>query len=151
MGHCIRAIIGTHEAVQKIAGDWVYAKEIELPQGLGMIFCTIKLLENIEELMESSGEAADEPNIPELEFFDASVKELMETYSFRTKLAYVETDYFGGTGTQAGLLYENGKPAAAPQSGEGTINALLRELGVWRKPDKDEFEMLELGKYRHME
>lgn len=151
MGHCIRAIIGAHEAVRKIADDWIYAKEIDLPQGFGMIFCTIRLLENIEELMESSEEAVHDPDYPELDYFDASVKELMENYSFRTKLAYFETDYFGGTGTQAGILYENGKPAAAPQSGEGTINALLKELGVWRKPDKDEFDMLGLGKYRHME
>ena len=150
MGHCIRAIIGTHETVQKIADDWVRAKEIELPQGFGMIFCTVKLLEDIEELMESSGESIDDPNIPELEYYDAAAKELMETYSFRTKLAYIETDYFGGMGTQAGLLYENGKPAA-PQNGEGAINALLKELGVWCKPDKDEFEMLGLGKYWHME
>lgn len=150
MGHCIRAIIGTHEAVQGLAEDWVYAKETELPRGFGMIFCTIKLLENIEELMESSGEAVDEPNIPELEYFDAAVHELMESYSLRTKLAYIETDYFGGTGTQAGILYENGKPAA-PKSGEGTVNALLKDLGVWRKPDKDEFNMLGLEKYRHME
>ena len=149
MGHCIRAIIGSHKDIQKIADDWI-EKEIKLPQEFGMIFCTIKLLEDIKELMESSGEAVDEPNIHELEYFDAAVKELMETYSFRTKLAYIETDYFGGTGTQAGILYENGKPAA-PKSGEGTINDLLKELGVWRKPGKDEFDMLELGKYRHME
>lgn len=151
MGHCIRAIIGTHEAVHKIADDWVCAKEIKLPQGFGMVFCTIELLEDIEELMKSSGEAVDDPLFPELDYFDASVQELMGSYSFRTKLAYIETDYFGGAGTQAGLLYENGKPATAPQSGEGSINVLLKELGVWCKPDKDEFDMLGLGKYRHME
>lgn len=151
MGHCIRAIIGTHEAVCKIADDWICAKEIKLPQGYGMIFCTIELLEDIEELMESSGEAVDDPGFPELDYFDASVKELMEQYSIRTKLAYVETDYFGGTGTQAGVIYENGKPASASQSGEGTINALLKELGVWCRPGKDEFDMLGLGDYRHME
>lgn len=150
MGHCIRAIIGTHEDVHKIADAWVRAKEIELPQGFGMVFCTTVLLEDIEELMESSGEVIDYSLFPELEYFNASVKELMESYSFRTKLAYIETDYFGGTGTQAGILYENGKPAA-PKNGEGAINALLKELGVWRKPDKDEFDMLGLGKYRHME
>lgn len=151
MGHCIRAIIGTHEAVCKIADDWICVKEIELTQGFSMIFCTIELLEDIEELMKSSGETVDDPDYPELDYFDASVKELMEQYSIRTKLVYVETDYFGGVGTQAGILYENGKPAAAPQSGEGTINALLKEIGVWRRPDTDEFDMLGLGKYRHME
>lgn len=150
MGHCIRAIIGSHEVIQRPADDWVCAKEIELPQGFGMIFCTIELLEDIEELLGCSGKAVDAHDFPELDYLDASVKYLMESYSQGTKLAYVETDYFGGAGTQAGILYKDGKPAA-PQSGEGAINALLKELGVWCFPSKDEFDMLELGKYRHME
>lgn len=149
MGHSIRAIIGAREAVRKIADDR-FAKTIELPQGFGMIFCTIELLEDIEEFFEHSAEADDAPDFTELDYFDASVRELMENYSQGTKLAYVETNYFGGTGTQAGILYENGKPAA-PKSGEGAINALLKELGVRREPDKDEFDMLGLGKYRRME
>lgn len=151
MGHCIRAVIGTHEAVRKIADDWVRAKETELPQEFGMVFCTTALLEDIEELMESSGEVIDCSPFPELVYFNSAAKFLMEEYSFHTKLAYIETDYFGGAGTQAGLLYENGQPAADPKSGDGAINALLRELGVWRKPDMDEFDMLGLSKYRNIE
>lgn len=150
MGHCIHAIIGNHESIHKIADDWFQANEIQLPQGFGMILCTNRLLDDIAELMETENESG-EPCFPELDYFDISVKELMEQYSFRTKLAYIETDYFGGNGTQSGVLYENGKVAIAPKSGEGTINALLKELGVWRTPDKDEFDMLELQKYRRME
>lgn len=80
MGHCIRAIIGTHRVIQKL-----------------------------------------------------------------------ETDYFGGTGTQGGVLYENGQISIAPRSGEGTINILLRELGIRRAPNKDEFDSLNLGIYRRMD
>lgn len=112
-----------------------------------MILCTIRLPEDIEEIMQPS----DAPELSELEYFDASVYELLENYSFRAKLAYIETDYFGGYGTQAGVLYENGKIAIAPKSGDGTINALLKELGVWRTPDTDEFDMLWLGKHQRME
>ena len=36
-------------------------------------------------------------------------------------------------------------------SGEGTINLLLRELGVSCVRDKDEFDSLNLGNYRHMQ
>ena len=147
MGHCIHAIIGARESIHKLADDWVHADEIELPQGFGMVFCTINLLDDVEELMENS----DEPCFEELEYFDGAVKELMERYSFQTKLVYIETDYCGGFGTQSGVLYENGKIAIASKSGEGTINALLKELGVRRTPDKDEFDMLELWKYRHMD
>lgn len=147
MGHCIRAIIGEHKITARIAEDWIKAREIELPQGFGMILCTIGLLEDIEEVMELS----DDTDFPELEYFDASVNWLLEEYSFRAKLAYIETDYFGGYDTQAGVLLDNGRMNSTPQRGEGVINALLKELGVWKRPDTDEFDMLELGKYRRME
>lgn len=146
MGHCIRAVIGARESVRRLAEDWLKAKVVELPQGFGMIFMTDDLLEDVGELLEVS----DELLFSELENFTEEVKELMEWYSFRTKLTYVETDYFGGVGTQAGVLYENGRAAIGPRRGSGTINILLEELGVWCYPDKDEFDMLELGKYRHM-
>lgn len=147
MGHSIKAVIGKRTDVQKLAEDWACAKMIELPQDFGMVPMTIGLLENVEELMEISvGNVRSE-----LDGFDRTVAEILEQYSFRTKLAYIETDYFGGVGTQGGVLYENGREASPPCVGEGVINALLKELGAWRKPDLDEFDCLELGKYRHIE
>lgn len=147
MGHCIKAIIGKREDVCGIADDWVRAKLIELLQGFGMVPMTIRLLEDVEELMEPSG--IEEHSA--LDGLDGAVICLLEQYSFRTKLAYVETDYFGGYGTQGGVLFENGREKIPPQTGNGTINVLLKELGVWRKPNKDEFDCLELGKFRYIE
>ncbi|MDE6031400.1 MAG: hypothetical protein K2G32_07260 [Oscillospiraceae bacterium] len=145
MGHCIRAIIGARDSVRRLAEDWL-REVVELPQDFGMILMTNGFLEDLGELMEVS----DDLCFPELENFTEEVKELIERYSFRTKLAYIETDYFGGVGTQAGVLYENGRITIEPRRGEGTINILLKELGVWHYSDKDEFDMLELGKHRHM-
>ncbi|MDE6052222.1 MAG: hypothetical protein K2G55_00365 [Lachnospiraceae bacterium] len=146
MGHCIRAIIGVHESVQKLAEDWVYAEEIELLQGYGMVFLTNALLDDITELYD----VPDEFCFPELDYFTVAAEQLLQQYSFRTKLAYVETDYFGGVGTQAGVLYENGRISIEPRSGDGTINLLLKELGVWCRPGKDAFDSLNLGRYRRM-
>lgn len=53
--------------------------------------------------------------------------------------------------TQGGVLYKNGQICIAPRSGEGTINILLRELGVRCEPNKDEFDSLNLGIYRRMD
>lgn len=146
MGHCIRAIIGTYQSIQKLANDWVYAKEIELPQGYGMIFLTDELLDDITELYD----VPDDFCYSELDYFTIATDQLLQQYTFHTKLAYVETDYFGGIGTQGGVLYENGRIRIAPHSGNGTINLLLRELGVKCLANKDEFDSLNLGNYRHM-
>lgn len=107
-----------------------------------MIFLTDALLDEIGELFES----ANEPSDPE------TVKSfLLQEYSFHTKLAYIETDYFGGIGTQSGILYENGNISIPLCSGEGAISILLREIGVWREVNKDEFDSLNLGIYRRMD
>lgn len=147
MGHHIKAIIGKRTDVQRLADDWVYGKLIELPQEFAMVPMTIRLLEDIEEIMELSESEFD----CGLDGLYDSVIWLLENYSFHTKLAYIETEYFGGYGTQGGVLYENGTERIHPKTGEGTINVLLKELGAWRKPDFDEFDCLELGKYRHIE
>ena len=147
MGHSLKAIIGKREDVCRISEDWVKAKLIELPQGFGIVPMTIRLLEDVEELMEPS-EIEDRFGLDGL---DGAVICLLEQYSFRTKLAYVETEYFGGYGTQGGVLYEDGREKIPPKKGIGTINILLKELGAWRKPNADEFDCLELGKFRHIE
>lgn len=147
MAHCIRAIIGK-EPVRKFANDWVSAKAIELPQGFAMVFMTDELLDDMEELSVLSGDMFPS----ELDYFTEAVDDIMKRYSSGDKLAYIETDYFGGYGTQGGVLYENGKIAIPPQKCEGgTINALLREMGVWCKDGNDEFDMLTLGNYRRMD
>lgn len=146
MGHSIKAVIGKRADVQRFAEDWI-CKMIELPQDLGMVPLTIKLLEDMEERLEPSGD----PSCSALEGLDSTVVEILKRYSTCTKLAYIETDYFGGVGTQGGVLYENGREVCPPRVGEGTVNALLKALGAWRKPDKDEFDCLELGKYRHID
>ena len=144
MGHCIRAIIGTRRVIQKLENNWGNAKEIELPQGYGMIFLTDEFSDDVTELYGIS----DELYCHELVHFTAAIAQLLQQYTHNTKLAYVETDYFGGTGTQGGVLYENGQISIVPRSGEGTINILLRELGVSCEPNKDEFDSLNLGIYR---
>lgn len=142
MKHYVRAIIGVHKVIQQIENSFLYAKEINLPQGYGMIFLTDALLDDIAELFES----ANEPSTP-----DAVTSFLLQDYSFHAKLAYIEIDYSSGIGTQSGILYENGKIRIPSCSGEGTINILLRELGVWCEVNKDEFDSLNLGIYRRMD
>lgn len=146
MGHCIQAVIGMHETIQKLAEDWVCAEEIRLPQGYGMVLLTNALLDDLTELFD----VPDEFCCPELDFFTVAAERFLQQYSFQAKLAYIETDYFGGVGTQAGVLYENGRILIGPRSGDGTINLLLKEFGVWCESDKDAFDSLTLGRYRHM-
>lgn len=147
MGHNISAIIGRRSTIQKLADTWIYASVIELPQEFAMVFLTNAFIESIEELYNLS----DDFCCPALDSFTTVAEQLLEEFSFHTRLAYIETDYFGGVGTQGGVLYENGRILIEPRGGEGTINLLLKELGVLRMCGLDEFDSLSLGNYRHMQ
>lgn len=62
------------------------------------------------------------------------------------KYALINTEYFGGVGTQSATVYENNKRIFKVT--EGGINRALALIGVVRENNKDEFECLNLGKYR---
>jgi hypothetical protein len=65
------------------------------------------------------------------------------------RYALISTDYFGGSGSQQAAVYEDDRvlmPAVA-----GGINAALRLLGVQRGPLKDEFDAINLSRYRSFE
>jgi hypothetical protein len=63
------------------------------------------------------------------------------------RYALLETDYFGGVGTQRAALFEDDAPILESDS----INAVLARLRVARAVDKDEFDTLELGALRSTE
>ncbi len=74
-------------------------------------------------------------------------------------VAYVETEYFGGMGTQAAATYIAGVPTVAGRHTNETgvetdslaINEALAAIGVRRKGQMDEFDTIGLGRYRHTE
>ena len=88
--------------------------------------------------------------------------------SFSNKIGYIETEYFGGSGTQSAILYSKGEIVDSPKLtntiwddknfkyidqplGEKAINSILIGLGLQKRRDIDPFDILELGKYRSNE
>lgn len=61
--------------------------------------------------------------------------------------ALVETDYFGGCGTQSATLVIDGKITEVA-SKDSPINEALRKIGVVCKNNLDEFDTIGLGYYR---
>lgn len=74
------------------------------------------------------------------------------------KFALVATDYFGGLGSQAGRIFENGNEIFLDGYNDqeplfkGTrINDVLKYIGVKRGKKSDEFDTINLSKYRSFE
>jgi hypothetical protein len=76
----------------------------------------------------------------------------LEELSATARVAYLETEYFGGGGGQAAAVWESGKIILAPrQANIGPINDALRLLGITRTQTQDEFDVAGLGRHRRTE
>ena len=153
MGHCIDAFLGHNERMISLSQAW-RRSPIQLSQGLSMLFLTSELY---DEIMAKYDKGVKFNNFTLL---NSAIMSVLEEHSQRGKLAYIETDYAGGAGTQAAVLYENGRQKFPPiytedfktwaPSDERAINIILKELGVQKLNGKDEFESIGLGDFRDM-
>ncbi|MFC9894958.1 hypothetical protein ACFVMC_14830 [Nocardia sp. NPDC127579] len=92
---------------------------------------------------------------PELdEFWEAppGLGLLLATGSISGPVAYVEAEYFGGTGTQCAQVWDAGEVVLGPTrssapDGATPISRALRQLGVIRT-SSDEFDAVDLGRHR---
>lgn len=150
MGHSIKAIIGNKDVVDRLKDkitDLEFSVE-KLPQDYYLIYYSEALAEYVlkQEL-------------------DNKVLEYLQKNLSPLNFVVIETDYFGGSGEQtASLVRDDEKVLVHYSDGSGLdrslaypermlnepINAMLRGLGVARDFDKDEFDTLELWKYRQM-
>lgn len=149
MGYCIRAVIGKRRALEALADDWSNAKLIELPQGYAMIdlFDCVRLVTDLEEILEFPEES---PDFAELDQSFCAVKVLLEEYSTRSKIAYIEADnYGGGAKNQGGVLYEGCRCIKKTRAGEGAIAELLKDLDIRTGSNMDAFDSLEIWKFWH--
>ena len=104
-------------------------------------------------LGEVEGQAAGAQRSTELDMAPAGLERAMADATLEGgALAYVETEYFGGTGGQSAMAFANGREVMAPQrSRGGAINEALRGIGLLREAGKDEFDTIGLGERRSMD
>jgi hypothetical protein len=84
----------------------------------------------------------------------------MATCSANGPVAYVEAEYFDGTGEQSAVLWDTGQVvlgrlhlaerASIPAVGT-PISQALRRLGVTKGDHQDEFDAVGLGRHRNTE
>lgn len=72
----------------------------------------------------------------------------MAVVSVAGRAAYIEAEFFGGTGDQAALFFEAGVAVASPGLNDRAINLALRWLAVEADVGKDEFDTVGLFQCR---
>jgi hypothetical protein len=147
MGHSVHLIIGKGAAIAAFLQQWPSARAVDMRAG----WQAIPVDEALYDAIEARHSGANRPS-----GLDVSPLGLSEALAEATAkgggLAYVETEYFGGTGAQAATAFIDGREVVAPQSARaaGPINQALRRIGVTRTDADDEFDTIGLGERRSM-
>ena len=162
MSHVLHAVISPRNSVKEFSNRWGLACPISLPQNFVMIPFTVALFDDIAEQIN----APDPDPFVEFERLSASTEFVLRDASKFGVLGYIETDYFGGCGTQSTIAWSkgkvllgalkseitwNGESYEETSTGKSAINQVLSVLGVWTDQKKDEFDMLGLGNFRDTE
>jgi hypothetical protein len=161
MAHQIQAFIGQHSYLHTSLPRFPFAHLIALPQGFALLPLSGTFVANVGAQLGGELHAT----YPELRMLTAPLAKLGTELSLRGPIAYVETEYFGGYGSQGSVVWDAGSivfgplrtgepdewefsPIASTALEEGAINQALRYLGVARGTSGDEFAALQLSKCR---
>ena len=152
MGHSISGFVAPQDALTAAARDLPKARVCPLHLGYGFLPLT-------QDVASWDDPAA------EYEYLDrltAPIAAWAVEQSRQFPLAYIQTDYHGGTGSQCAAVWRDGTLRFGPVETvdeyqamtpllEGAINRAVRFLGVDRGQVRDEFEALGLNLYRDNE
>ncbi len=149
MGHNITALI-TQNPI-----DEQKAQEYKLPFVYEKDFCLIFLealhtdywCATIKKIRQI--DLKDEPELELPILSDGKFTHFIANELNIKTFALIETDYFGGAGTQWACVYAESK-LIMPYT-EGGINQALKEIGVIKEKSLDEFDTINLSKYRDYE
>jgi hypothetical protein len=153
MGHCISGIIAPLSLLREFSLKKALHPPTHVYEELGFLPLSDS---HLDALFPEQGEFDGE-----MLYLSAALLETLLELSHKAPLAYIETDYFGGTGSQGATAYAEGRCLMKPESTEvrslgesrnGPISEALRRVGVVRGPgDYDEFDTVGLGRFRHNE
>ena len=144
MGHTVQGFIAKADILRDAARGLGAARVVLLEQGFAF-------LPNTDDLSDEIAGGTPGGKAPHEEFYKLSsaLANFGAACSDRGAVAYVETDYWGGEGEQAAVLWEGGEVIYEPERARlGPINDVLRQMGATRGDGLDQFDAVGLGRHR---
>lgn len=146
MGHQISGLIAETPSAGRFASEHQLAPPTALSNGLSFIALDG---DNLVQVTGPGGGAA-------VDGFEYLTPELIAALRYASQFfscAYIETEYWGGTGDQGAVVFQAGMITFGPKRAPcGVINEALAKLGVVSTdPTIDAFDHLGLGQYRSNE
>lgn len=149
MGYYLQAVVATHPVLSNLVGATEQAHIVPLGQQLSLLPMTDALFDAVTVAN------AARPNgfwkMP------AGFDRALAACSTNGPLAYLEADYFGGTGSQNAQTWDGGHVVLGPlhlvenqpfPADGSPVSQALRRLGVDKGRHHDEFDAIGLGRHR---
>ncbi|MEM1223990.1 MAG: hypothetical protein AAGH40_14665 [Verrucomicrobiota bacterium] len=154
MGHYVSTIIAPTGMLRNLLFELPGAQAVPAKQGLSFIPLS-------DTLIDKMGDSSQP--YPPFQHLTENIERKLRNYSADCPIAYVETEYFGGTGSQAAVSWINSDidfPATISEttwddatqsfshSAGRPINQALDCIGVEAADGLDEFDSIGLGDVR---
>ena len=151
MGHYISGIIAPISLLREFSVE----KALHMPTHLYADFGFLPLSDShLDALFPEQGGFDSE-----MTYLSTALRKTLEVLSEKATVAYIETAYLGGTGSQGAAAFASGQCLMESEGTEvgslsksvgGPISKALRLLGVVRGAnDRDEFATTGLGRHRN--
>lgn len=121
MGHFLKAFIGHKDNLTPIREKFISAKSVNLNNEISMIPMTDELFDEMNKLETS-------PGIKSFEFLTENIEKKTLELIGNKKLAYVESEFFGGQGGHIGLIWNNGHRDFVGDFKKSTMNEILKKF-----------------------
>jgi hypothetical protein len=149
MGHCIEGLVVPAALVAA-------AREVSVVVALPLDAADLSFIPMTDQLFDFLAErtpSSMQRPYPEFWKLSGAGVAWLHSLSIAGRVAYIETEYFGGTGAQAAAVWESGNLIFGPEQSEmiGPVDRALALLGVKSAGGRDEFDVAGLRKHRSNE
>ena len=142
MGHSLQTLLGPVAAMHEAAA--------KVPEARCVTIGIIGLVPMTPELFDALNDPAS-PMIEPFHLMTWAVRDRFADLIGSSPFGYIETEYFGGVGTQSGCAWRGGTLIVRPAEADGSVNSVLRALGVLRVRGRDEWDTVGLAQFRSMD
>jgi hypothetical protein len=152
--HWISGLVAPLEALEAIGAAHDIGRPAPLEFGLGFLPLDDENLDTIVPLAEAPERNPDADDGEDWNYLFPALIDWCAAQSKATRLAYIETQYWGGTGGQGAAVFDGGATIWGPELGDGLsgpVSTALAMLGVTKGAALDEFEAAGIPRQRSNE
>ncbi|WP_145053029.1 hypothetical protein [Paenibacillus xylanexedens] len=143
MGYDFRGIVTSFDAMKRLKEKYTSTKIIPFYNELIVIPLTDEVYDEINMNQGTT--------ICNYDYLTEIISSYCREISKLGLVAYIEAEYFGGTGSQSAMVWDSSQVIFEETLSQSAINRSLELLGVCKLQGKDEFDTVGLGRHRNTE